>query len=867
MIYSRSGRQERLMPTSTMSESIRRNLLRETKLRSIRAGPWVETLVQDGRFGLRMLLKSPGFTVVAVLTLALGIGASTAIFTLLNAVLYRELPVPHPEQLVELRIIFHNGQHVAFTLPIFQELQRDQQVFSEMSAWSGGGAQNVEIDGKLARNNVLYASGSYFSELGQRPLLGRFIEPADANPSGPISRVAVISYGFWQARFAGSPGVIGRQILVENQPFTIVGVTHKAFSGLYEGTETDITVPFTAYGLDQPDLPFPFTSGHLLWLSIMGRLKYGVSIAQARAQLTNFWPRMLAEIVPPDETGERRQQYLSMGLYVTSAAHGPGWDERARYWRPLYYLMGMVALMLLAVCVNVACLMLARGAGRVHETSVRLALGATPGRVAAQTLVEGFLLSFAGALFGLALGFWGARWMFALLTRLSAAPVLVDLRPDFHILAFTAGVAVAIAVLFGLVPALRASRSDPGTLLRQESPVLVGRSGRLGQILIVAQISLSVMLVLASALFTRTFWNLRSAAPGFDRNSVLNDWLLARPGAARNLDLSTYYHDLTDRLKSLPGVRAAGLGELVPGGGQTPSIEYVAPVSASSVTKGPISDISYCAPGFFDAIGMTVLRGRDFAWSDGPHQSRVAVISLSLAKRLFGDGNPIGAHVNIGTFPDHQNLEIVGVVSDARLYNPRDAHPLSIFLDPLQFAPAPQAMMSFVRAAKNPLGLSSAISRIVDSLGYQFVSRSTTLEEAQAQALIEERLSAIISGFFAALGLILACVGLYGLVAQSVARRTREIGIRMALGAQPANILTLVLIQALVLSIAGIALGVLFSLAASRLVAAMLYGVSPNDAPSIIATSLALLLIGLLAAYVPARRATRINPMSALRHE
>jgi len=650
----------------------------ESRIRSIRPAGWAETLVHDVRFSLRTFLKSPGFTAIAVVTLALGIGSSTAIFTLLDAVLYRELPVPHAEQLVELRIIFHNGRHVAFTLPMFQELQRDQQVFSEMSAWSGGGAQNVEIDGKLARNNVLYASGSYFSELGQRPLLGRFIEPADANPSGPISRVAVISYGFWQDRFAGSPAVIGKQILVENQPFTIIGVTQKAFPGLYEGTETEITVPFTAFELVQPGIPFPITSGHWLWLSIMGRLKHGVTIGQARAQLKNIWPRILAEIVPPDETGERRQQYLSMGLYVTSAAQGPDWDERAQYWRPLYYLMGMVALMLLAVCVNLACLMLARGASRVHETSVRLALGATAGRVAAQTLAEGFLLSFVGALPGLALGFWGARWMFALLTQLSVAPVVIGLRPDFHVLAFTAGVTVVTAILFGLVPALRASRSDPGTLLRQESPILAGRGGRLGQALIVVQISLSLMLVLASALFTRTFWNLRYAAPGFDRKFVLNDWLLARPGASKNLDLNTYYHELTDRLRSLPGVRAVGLGDFVPGGGQSPSIDNVAPVGASSVAKGPVSDISYCAPGFFDAIGMDILRGRDFAWTDGPHQPRVAVVSLSLAKSLFGGGNAIGTHVRVGTVPLYQDIEIVGVVSDARLYNPRDAHPLSL---------------------------------------------------------------------------------------------------------------------------------------------------------------------------------------------
>jgi predicted permease len=825
------------------------------------------TLTQDLRYGLRTLRKSPAFAIVAVLTLALGIGAGTAIFTLLNALLYRELPVPHAEQLVELRVIFHNGQHVYFSLPMFQELQRNQQVFSGMFAWQDGGPSDLEVNGRLTRNNVLYVSDEFYSELGQRPILGRLIEPADANLSAPISHVAVISYGFWQRRFGADPAVLSKQILVEGQPFTIIGVTQKGFAGLNSGVPPDITVPVTAYGIAVSDLPFAITSGHYLWLSIIGRLKNGVTISQARAQLSAIWPGIVAKVVPSDEKGERRQEYLSMGLYVTSAARGPNWDERAQYWKPLFYLMGIVVLMQLVVCVNLASLMLARGAGRMHETSVRLALGAGPLRIATQTLLEGLLLSFAGALLGLAFAFWGTRWLFALLTRQTLISVVVDLHPDLRVLAFTAAVAILTAILFGLMPALRAALVNPAALLRQDSRTFAGRSGLLGQGLIVTQISLSLMLVLASTLFTRSFWNLQSVNFGFERASVLNVWMLERPGAAKNFDVVSYYRELIGRITSLPGVRAAGLGGVIPGAGENPFTDNVASISAPSVSKGPMCNISAAAPGFFDAIGMKILQGRDFAWTDGAHQPPVAIVSSSLAKRLFPQGNAVGAHVRIGVNPYYQNLEIVGVVNDARLYNPRDAHPLDIFTDFMQNDPTGQGADLFVRAAQNPLSLVSAVSQAIDSFGFQFVARSMTLEEAQSQSLVEERLSAMLSSFFGGFALLLACMGLYGLISHNVTRRTREIGIRMALGAQRRNIVRLVLRQAVILSLAGIVLGVLCSLAASRLLSTMLYGVSPDDALSIAGASLALLFIGLIAGYFPARRAMRVDPMVALRHE
>src|SRR5208282_5539883 len=461
------------------------------------------TLWQTLRYTLRTLSKSPAFTTVAILSLALGIGANTAIFTLINALLLRDLPVQHPEQLVRLSPI-RKGDKIIFSYPMFREVERGQRVFSSLMAWSTNALSNVEINGILAQHRVLAVSGNAYSELGTTPLLGRLLTPADADlRNGANVQVAVIGYEFWQRQFGAAPNVVGNQIRIEGHPFTIIGVTRKWFTGLTTGEPPEITVPIPAISLISTG-GFDLASRSILWLYPIGRLKDGVTIEQARAQLQSFWPDVLLATASTQTPGLRRQTFLSMGLDVSPVEKGIYGGLNAQFQRPLYVLAGIVGLILLVACVNLANLMLARAAARSHEMSVRVAVGASRGALLAQVLTESLVLSFAGALLGLAFAYWGSRALVLLMTEGSLASISLDLAPDFRVLAVTLSAAILTGIFFGLLPAWRSSREDPALLLQQNARNLGGGSGKLGKLLIVAQVALSLILLLGAGLFVRS---------------------------------------------------------------------------------------------------------------------------------------------------------------------------------------------------------------------------------------------------------------------------------------------------------------------------------------------------------------------------
>ena len=841
--------------TTSLKERSNRGKCGEV-LESLASGVITMTsLWQNLRHTMRVLRKSPGFTAVAVLSLALGIGANTAIFSLLDALLLRDLPVRQPERLVELSVV-RRGDKIMFSFPMFREIARGQRVFSGLIGWSFGWMTNVEINGVLSQADVRSVTGNYYSELGATPLLGRLITPDDVKLGQPgTSPVAVLSYGFWQRRFGGASDVIGKGIGIEGQPFTIIGVSRKWFSGMTTGVAPDVTIPMKST-----------EERSQLWVFITGRLKDGVSVAQARAQLQSFWPEVLRATASTETPGLRRRLFFSMGLDVAPAATGINAALRSHFTRPLYVLMGIVGLILLVACMNLASLMLARAAARSHEMSVRVALGASRWALAQQVLTESLVLSVFGGLLGLAFAFWGSRLLVALMTEGYLTPVVLDLSPDWRVLSLTASVAILTGVFFGLAPALRCSRQDPASVLQQTARSLAGSTGRLGKALIVAQVALSLVLLLGAGLLVRSFQRLCAVDPGL-RESVLEVSLYPKPGGYQNLDVNKYHRQLLDRISSLPGVDSVGFSDVSVGDAQRGK-DTVSTMSAdSSADPNLMANGAMVSPGFFQTLGVSLVRGRDFDWTDDEQHPRVAIVSNRLAERLFPSGDALGQRLRFGFMPELQDLEIVGIAGNARIFDLRDAAALAVYLPYLQHPKSSAQGDLFVRTRRTPEALASTVGHQIESLGREYPLRTKTVKQKISQALVEERVTALLASFFAALALLLASVGQYGLMSYAVTRRTCEIGIRVTLGAQPLTVLWVVLREALALALLGIALGIPCALASSRLIASMLFGLSPHDLPTVATVSLLLFIVALFAGYWPARRASRIDPMVAVRLE
>ena len=804
-------------------------------------------LTSDARQAARSLRKNPGFTLTAVATLALAIGANSAIFTLANALIFASMPVSHPDHLAEISTIDPKGDKRGLSVPAFQAIQQTG-VFSSLLAWNGGGVENLEMNGALFAGSVDDIAGDYYAALGIQPAVGRLITRDDIGLDHfTPSPVAVISYQAWQAHYHGDPSVVGKIVRINGKPYTIVGVHPKSFPGLIRGVAADATVPMTA---SAPSAEHLYDRTHD-YNTVIGRLRDGMDQAQARAGIEAVWSA-IRQATAPDAAPEH-DAFLARGIQVEPAARGISY-LRERFTRPLYILFGIVALLLLLACVNLASVALASAQGRAAELSVRAALGATRWRLLRASFVESLLLAIAGAIPGLAFAYWGAGHIARFMWQ-GYVPLALLVSPDARVVLFTLGAALASGVLFGLIPAWRAGDYDPGAAIGRASRRVAGGLGLPGQALVAAQIALSFAILAGALLFTKSLSNVLSRDPGFSSDRLLVAQLFPR-STYQGFDSPAYFRQLLESLRAIPGVTAATFAHNRPVG---------LPWKATIMPAGTSATYHLVAPGFFDTLGMHIVRGRDFDFEDDASRPLAAIVSVRLARLIAPSGDAIGQRVKIGDIKGE--FEIVGIVSDATLDDPRAADAPAIYAASFQRPDYLGWSEAIVRTPGDPAQLVRALRERIESLGREYPLRIDTVAEEVDHALLPERVLALLSSFFGSLGLLLASLGLYGLLSYTVSRRTGEIGVRVALGASRSGIAAMVLRDVAVLLAIGLTAGLAIAVAGARAIAALLYGISGHDPAALGAAAGVLVLVAVGASLIPSVRAARVDPAVALRHE
>jgi len=660
--------------------------------------------------------------------------------------------------------------------------------------------------------------------------------------------------------------VIGKTIRIEQIPFTIIGVTRPDFRGMTADIPFQIAVPFTAEPLifsGDTDIQKHLQRRDSLWLETAGRLKPGVTLDQAQAQLSSLWPAIRAATAPVNATPEQRARFSALRLRVRSGSTGSSY-VRGRFTMPLYALLGISGLVLLIACINLASLMLARAAARSHEMGVRVALGAARSRLVRQMLTESVLLSLTGAVAGFILGWWGSDALSNLIfSETYIVPASLNLQPDLRMLAFASAVAILTGIFFGLAPALRASAEHPNAALQQSSRTVGRGTGRLGKGLILTQVALSVVLLASAGLFIRSLEKLRDMNPGFRVQGLLDVQLYPVPGGYKNLNWGPYYHQLLDKVGTLPGVESVGMSHMRPGWMEWS--EQVAPTGSRQL--GVAANCGMSMPGFFRTMGIGLVRGRAFTWQDDEHAPHVALVSESLAHLLFPAGDAVGQHIDFPSQAKWENIQIIGIVGNASVFNIRNHAPPTVYLPSIQYGDYSGWSQLMVRTKAASAGVEDSIRQAIKSLGHEYSPAIATVATDINNSLLGERITGMLSAFFGALALLIAAIGLYGLMAYNVTRRTRELGIRLALGAQHGSVLRMILRETLALAVVGIFIGLPCALAATRLIAHMLFAVTPYDPVTLTVVTLALLFVAAVAGFIPARRAMRVDPMVALRHE
>jgi predicted permease len=846
--------------------------------------------VQDISYAFRQLRRSPGFAAVAILTLALGIGANTAIFTLVNTIMLTRLPVSHPEQLVLLHWMSHSkGPYVwnssssyggcdmndpgsgnsncSFSYPNFVNFRANAHSFQSIAAYAGGVGVQVDMNGHATRANGQVVSGEFFTVLEVRPLYGRLLSPADDQSGAPP--VIMLEFNYWQKQFGGDPAVVGHTVLMNGVSFNIVGVTSPEFFGISPGSRPNFWVPLHCTELLNKNRSDRWDA-RTIWLYLIARLKPGVQADQARAETEVLFRASLANTAaivnaePPAPDRPKKAVNADLGIAITSAERGLA-NLRRRFSTQLYLLMGVTGLVLLIACANIANLLLARAAARRKEIAVRLALGASRARLLRQLLTESMLLGFLGAAAGLLVSYWASRGIVFLLFRSSSPTLLALFRPDFQVFGFAAAVAAFAAILFGLIPAFTSTRVSPGATLKAAGGI-AGGSGprgeagnRLGRILVAIEVAVALVLVIGAGLFLRTLIQLESLDPGFHTGHILTLSISTSAAKIPEDRVPALTQELNRRLAALPGVESVTWSGdlLLVGNLWTTSVKVQEhPELGNDMDTQAMS----IGPGYFETMQIPLLAGRSITIADCRKDALRLWVNKAFADRYLKNINPLEVHIN---FNGEKPSDVMGVVGDTKYQSLRDE------IRPTIFVPSPGGDIIFqLRTAGNPLALDGGIRKVFSDLAPNLpISNLQSLQEGIDNNLATENAMARLSTAFGLLALLLAAIGIYGVLAYSVSRRTSEIAIRMSLGAMPGNILGLVLGEGLLPAVLGAVAGLLGSWGLTRVVAEFLYGIKPLDPITFAGATFTLLLIAALACYIPARRAMRVQPMIALRYE
>jgi predicted permease len=828
---------------------------------------FVSSLVRDLRFAVRQMRQTPIVSGVALLSLALGIGANVAIFSLVNALMLKPLPVHDPDRLVILGYEGVRGPNTSMTNPQWEYVRDHQDVLVGVGAY-GNPRFNLNAGGETRNAQGLFVSGRFFDTLGVTAHIGRlFTADDDRRGGGPDGPVAVLSYGFWRREYGGRADVIGKAINLDGHPFTIIGVSQRDFRGVQIGRAFDVAAPLGTEPIVR-GVESSLDRRSNWWLTIVGRLAPGQTPAQAESRLRAFQPQLRDATTPQDWGANDAKDYLKEPIVLLDGSTGIT-SLRDRYSRPLYVLLGIVSLVLAIACANMANLLLAQSVARRRELAVRLSLGAGRLGLIRQLMVESIMLSAIGAALGLAMARYGSRAIVAMLSTRTQV-VDVDLAMDWRVFAFTAMVAVLTGLLFGVAPAFRGTALTPADALRDHSRGVVGGGSRLqiGHGLVALQVALSFVLVFGSSLFVRTLVAITSQDMGFESSRVLVGSLDLRATGVSADNRLQMFTRVREAVAAIPGIDAAATSFVTPVSGSTWNLEIIVPDYPNNERRGVL--FNGVSPNFFKAMGTPLLAGRDLAESDRRNAPNVIIVNEAFAKKYFSGASPIGKTFTIVGYNENfptRVMEIIGMVANAKYQRLREEAQPTMYGAFAQERQVSSGARIVIRTAGAPWDSRNAIVSAISGVHKDIAVDLKRLDEDLGANVLQERLVATLSGFFGGLALLLAALGLYGVMSYTVTRRRNEIGIRMALGADPATVISLVLRNVALITIAGLIVGAAVSLGTGRFINSLLYNLAASDRTMIVVTAITLALAAAIAGYLPARRAARIDPMAALREE